>query len=98
MGSWQTFPPEKVPSMSQPNPDAPREVRIDTACRLLGGVDRSTVHRMLQSGTLRGRLDRNGWRWVTMPSIRRYQHHQRLRGPTGRPRKSTPQISLQLGG
>ena len=83
--------------MSQLDPDD-REVRIDTACRLLGGVNRSTVHRLLVSGALLGRIDRNGWRWVTMPSIRRYQHHQRLRGPTGRPRKSTPQISLQLGG
>jgi hypothetical protein len=73
-----------------------REVRIDTACRLLGGVDRSTVHRLLGSGVLRGRIDRNGWRWVTMPSIKRYQDHQRVRGPTGRPRKSTPQTPLQL--
>jgi hypothetical protein len=81
--------------MSQLDPnDKPREVRVDTACRLLGGVDRSTVHRLLQSGALRGRIDRNGWRWVTMPSIKRYQHHQRLRGPTGRPRKNA--LALQL--
>ena len=79
--------------MSQLDPDD-REVRIDTACRLLGGVNRSTVHRLLGSGALRGRIDRNGWRWVTMPSIRRYQHHQRLRGPTGRPRKSTREAAI----
>jgi len=60
-----------------------------------GGV-RSTLHRLLGSGTLRGRIDRHGWRWITMSSVRRYQHHQRLRGPTGRPRKSALQTSLQL--
>jgi hypothetical protein len=83
--------------MSQLNPDeGPREVRIDTACRLLGDVNRSTVHRLLGSGALRGRIDRNGWRWVSVHSIRRHQHHQRLRCPTGRPRKSTLQTSLPL--
>jgi hypothetical protein len=74
--------------------EKPREVRIRTARRLLGDVDESTVYRLLNRGTLRGRVDRNGWRWITMPSIRRYQQHQRLRGPTGRPRKNRP-LELQ---
>jgi hypothetical protein len=82
--------------LNSEDPDEPVAVRVREACRLLGGVNRSTVHRLLQSGALRGRLDRNGWRWIWMGSIRRYRQHQRVRGPTGRPRKSAPQAALQL--
>jgi hypothetical protein len=81
------------------DPGEPIEVRVDTACRLLGGVNRSTVHRLLRTGALRGRIDGGGLRWVSMRSIKRYQRYQLQRGPTGRPRKAAraapPLVELQ---
>jgi hypothetical protein len=43
---------------------------------------------LLRSGVLRGRTDRNGWRWISMHSIPRYQRYQHQRGPIGRPAKT----------
>ena len=83
--------PHDIPAFAldaDENPGEPLEVPAAEARRLLGGIHKTTLYRLIRIGALRSFLDDEGERWVTMRSIRRFRRFQRERGPVGpRPRK-----------